>query len=44
MNVLTEAISMEFVRCRPIVTAISTEWAKDDPTRSLVDVDIIGNS
>ena len=42
MNVLTEAISMEFVRCRPIVITASSNWSKADVARSLADVDIVG--
>lgn len=41
MNVLTEAISMEFIRCRPIVTAASSAYIKTDPTSNLVDLNIV---
>lgn len=41
MNVLTEAISMEFVRCRPIVTAASNEYDRTDPTKDLADINIV---
>lgn len=41
MNVLTEAISMEFVRCRPIVTTSSSLYLKSDPTRNLADVNVV---
>lgn len=37
MNVLTESVNMEFIRCRPIVTASS-----DSTTIDLIDKDIIG--
>ena len=43
MNVLTEAISMEFVRCRPIVTTASSDYVKSDATKSLADVNIVSN-
>lgn len=41
MNVLTEAINMEFVRCRPIITAASSEFDRTDPTKDLADVNIV---
>jgi len=39
MNVLSEQISMEFVRCRPIVTSASTSFNKTDSP--LVDKNIV---
>jgi len=41
MNVLTEAISMEFVRCRPIVATSSDDYLKSDPTNNLADTNIV---
>ena len=41
MNVLTEAINMEFVRCRPIVTAASYEYTKGT---NLADLNIVSAS
>ena len=40
MNVLTEAINMEFIRCRPIVTTSSDSWV--DGTNMLADLNIVG--
>jgi hypothetical protein len=39
MNVLTEAINMEFIRCRPIVTTSSNTWV---PGQNLADLNIVG--
>jgi peptidase E len=39
MNVLTESINMEFVRCRPIVTAASSDYQKG---LNLPDLSIVG--
>jgi len=44
MNVLTEAISMEFVRCRPIVTTSSDDYLKSSPTKNLADTNIVSAS
>lgn len=41
MNVLTEAISMEFVRCRPIVSTDSDTYVKSNPTKNLADVNVV---
>ena len=41
MNVLTEAISMEFVRCRPMVAYPSSDYDKNVIPRSLADVNIV---
>lgn len=44
MNVLTEAISMEFVRCRPIITASTAEYVGSDRTKDLADFNIVSNA
>jgi len=41
MNVLTEAISMEFVRCRPIIGVPSDEYDRSDPAKAYADVNIV---
>jgi len=41
MNVLTEAVSMEFVRCRPIVIQTSDAYDRTDPANSLADVNVV---
>ena len=41
MNVLTEAINMEFIRCRPIVTSASPNTGASVATGMLADNDII---
>jgi len=38
MNVLTEGVNMEFVRCRPINTAISRNY---DKTKNTADINIV---
>jgi hypothetical protein len=38
MNVLTEAVNMEFVRCRPILTATSQEYEKGN---NIADLNIV---
>jgi len=43
MNVLTEAISLEFVRCRPIVVVSSNEYNRTEPTTSLADINIVSS-
>ena len=39
MNVLTEAINMEFIRCRPIVTTTTAAWTSDSGL--LADLNIV---
>jgi len=44
MNVLTESINMEFVRCRPIVTKATSEYdVATDKGKELVDINIVSN-
>lgn len=40
MNVLTEAINMEFIRCRPIVTTASNQWSPGSGL--LADLNVVG--
>jgi len=40
MNVLTESINMEFIRCRPIVTAATPDYIKGD---NLADLNIVSD-
>jgi len=41
MNVMTEAISMEFIRCRPILSTSSDKYNKNDPASAYADVNIV---
>ena len=41
MNVLTEAINMEFVRCRPVITADSYTWSRGEDGDTLADINIV---
>jgi len=43
MNVLTEAVSMEFVKCRPIITTSSIDYDRTVPANSLADVNIVSH-
>jgi hypothetical protein len=40
MNVLTEAINMEFIRCRPIITATSANWERG---KTMADINIVSD-
>ena len=44
MNVLTEAVSMEFVRCRPINTAASDTMDRTNPSKLLADINVVSAS